>query len=93
MVSVEPLQQAAVRKVVRQILEEGEVEFWRHAEEEMAKDRLSQADCINVLRGGWPDAPEFESGRWRYRIRTTKICVVIQFESDNHLAVVTVWRE
>jgi hypothetical protein len=89
----EPLKEADARAIIRRIIEDGEVEFWAHAQEEMAKDGLSQADCLNVLRGGWPDPAEFESGRWRYRVQTQKICVVVQFESEEHLAVVTAWRK
>jgi hypothetical protein len=89
----EPLKESDARKLIRTIIEEGEVEFWAHAQEEMAKDGLSQADCLNVLRGGWPDPAEFESGSWRYRVHTQIICVVVQFESEEHLAVVTAWRK
>ena len=89
----EPLREADARVAIRAIIEDGEVEFWAHAQAEMAKDKLSQADCLNVLRGGWPDPAEFENGHWRYRVHTQKICVVVQFESEEHLAVVTAWRK
>jgi len=73
----EPLRDVDARVAIRAIIEDVEVEFWAHAQEEMAKDKLSQADCLNVLRGGWPDPAEFENGQWRYRVHTQKICVVV----------------
>ena len=88
-----PLREGDARRLIRAIIEDGEVEFWAHAQEEMAKDGLSQADCLNVLRGGWPDPVELEGGHWRYRVHTRMICVVVQFESEQHLAVVTAWRK
>ena len=89
----EPLREPDARALIRRIIEDGEVEFWPHAQQEMARDRLSQADCLNVLRGGWPDPAELESGNWRYRVHTQKICVVVQFQTSEHLAVVTAWRK
>jgi len=89
----EPLVPTDARKLIRQILEDGDVEFWYHARQEMAKDRLSQIDCLNVLRGGWPAAGECYGDRWRYQVHTQTICVVVQFETKRHLAIVTAWRK
>ncbi len=89
----EPLAPTHVRRLIRKIIEDGEVEFWHHAQNEMANDGLSQIDCLNVLRGGWPDGGECHGHRWRYQVHTQTICVVVQFESDKHLAVVTAWRK
>ncbi len=66
--------------------------FSKHALEEMANDDLTTVDCINVLRGGVVEPPEFERGSWRYRVRTARICVVVVFRSETALAVVTAWR-
>ena len=89
----EPLREAEAHRVIRSIIEDGEVEFWGHALKEMAEDGLSQVDVLNVLRGGWPDPGEFEGGAWRYRVHTPKICVVVQLWSEENLAVVTAWRK
>ena len=89
----EPLAPTDARKLIRQILEDGEVEFWLHARHEMAKDGLSQIDCLNVLRGGWPSAGECYGDRLRYQVHTQSICVVVQFETEKHLAIVTAWRK
>jgi len=92
MLENEPLAQADARLLVRDILENGEVEFTAHAIERMAERGLSQVDVVNVLRGGWVEPPEFENDRWRYRVTTQRICVVVQFESKDHVTVVTAIR-
>jgi len=65
----------------------------RHALVEMEKDDLTLVDCVNVLRGGFPDPAEWENGSWRYRVRTPRMCVVIAFRSEQELVIVTTWRE
>ena len=57
---------------------------------EMAKNDLTTIDVTNMLRGGVVDAAEFENGSWRYRVRTSKMAVVVRSESE--LRVVTAWR-
>jgi len=89
----QPLQPTDARALIRRIVDQGVVEFWRHAEEEMEKDGLSQADCLNVLRGGWPDPAEYENGHWRHQVHTRAMCAVVQFESSMDLSVVTMWRK
>jgi hypothetical protein len=88
----EPLEPAAAKRLIRQILEAGTVSFSKHALEEMADDDLTTVDCVNVLRGGVVDPPEFERGSWRYRVRTARVCVVVVFRSEFNLVVVTAWR-
>jgi hypothetical protein len=58
----------------------------------MAKDRLSMVDVDNTLRGGWVEPAEYENGSWRYRVCTARIVVVVAFDSDDALTVVTAWR-
>ena len=80
--------------LVRQIIVTGIVTYSQpHAEERMRERGISTVDCINVLRGGVADEGEYENGSWRYRVRTPKMCVVIRFESESLLEVVTAWRE
>lgn len=83
---------AAARQRVRSILETGKVRFSEHSREEMAKDGLTEVDCINVLRAGVVDPPDLINGSWRYRVRSNVIVVVIAFRSDTVLSVVTAWR-
>jgi hypothetical protein len=88
----EPLSPSEVRRLVREIIANGSVSFSKHAEEELAKDNLTMVDAINVLRGGVVEPGEFENGSWRYRVRTSRITVVLAFRSESELRVVTAWR-
>lgn len=67
--------------------------FSNHALRELANDDMTTADCMNVLRGGIVEQPEWERGSWRYRVRTNRMCVVVAFRSERHLVVVTAWRK
>lgn len=88
----EPLSPDQAKKLIRQILDSGEVRFSGHAEQEMADDSLETLDCINVLRGGFVEPAELERGSWRYRVVTQRIAVVVAFRSETELVVVTAWR-
>ena len=89
---LEPLNQPEVRKLIREILLSGDVEFSAHAQDEMRADRLESTDCVNVLRGGTPGGAEYVNREWRYSVGTRRICVVITFLSERRLRVVTAWR-
>ena len=82
-----------MKHLIRNLLDEGVVEFSNHAREEMKKDNLSELDIVNVLRGGWPGPGELERGSWRYRVSTSSITVVVAFRNESWLVVVTAWRE
>lgn len=89
----EPLDPAKAKKLVREIIENGRIEFSGHALKELNDDNLSELDAINVLRGGWPDPAEFENGSWRYRFQTIKICVVVAFRTEDWTVVITAWKK
>lgn len=90
----EPLPNNQARRLISRILTSGEVELWEHCTKELAKDDLDNLDAVNVLRCGLITEPaEFESERWRYRVHTDRICVVVQFEHETKLSVVTAWRK
>lgn len=100
----EPLDHPTIRRLSRQILRDGVVEWTTHALDEMDQDDLDELDCRNVVWAGEDGGcdPEGPSGAWRYRRRTPKIWVVIEFEpcecapthvTGHHLVVVTAWRE
>ena len=59
----------------------------------MRKDGLTTVDCENVLRGGIVEPAEWINGAWRYRISTSRMCFVIELESETELFVVTAWRK
>jgi hypothetical protein len=44
----QPLLAAAARKLAKEIIETGSVGFTKHAEEEMAKDKLASVDVIKT---------------------------------------------
>ncbi|MCA9590265.1 MAG: DUF4258 domain-containing protein [Myxococcales bacterium] len=89
---VEPLSPPEAKRLIREILESGSVSFSNHALEELAKDDLSTVDATNMLRGGVVDPGEFENGSWRYRVRTTRMAVIVAFRSETDLRIVTAWR-
>ena len=88
----EPLSPPQAKRLIQDILANGEVVFSRHALSEMAKDDLTTVDCVNILRGGVVEPAEFENGSWRYRVRSQRIWVVVAFRSEKRLAIVTAWR-
>lgn len=90
--SLESLKPPEARALARKILEDGVVEFTGHAVEEMANDGLQSADCINLLRAGVFSPAEYTNREWRYRVSTSRICVVIAFASTEKLMIVTAWR-
>jgi hypothetical protein len=88
----EPLDPVRAKRLIRQIVETGEMTFSRHAEEELLKDRLTMADVVHVLRAGVVEPAEWINGQWRYRMRTQKLYVVVRFRSETALRVITAWR-
>lgn len=95
----EPFRGADAKRFVRAILDTGTVTFTRHAREEMTDDDLDDRDVVNVLRGGRmrDEDVEFENGAWRYKARTRKIVIVLEFEVEDEvppeeLVVITAWR-
>jgi hypothetical protein len=88
----EPLNPSDARRLIREIIENGNVAFSGHAQEELDKDDLTTTDVLNMLRGGIVEPAEFEGGSWRYRVRTGRMCVVVAFRSETELRIVTAWR-
>lgn len=92
----EPLGANQARKLISEIIAGGEVVLWDHCKDELAKDDLDASDALNVLRAGRITEPAEQEGRpprWRYRVHTERMCVVVQFESAAALSVVTAWRK
>ncbi len=83
---------AKARKLLREILVSGTLTFSGHAKREMAKDKLTTQDIVNVLRAGVVEPSEFDSGSWRHRVKTNAICVVVVLVSEQEAVVVTAWR-
>lgn len=88
------LRATEAKKLIREVLAGGhEVVFTRHALEELEKDGLTTGDVLNVLRGGVVREGEWENGTWRYRVETPRIAVVVEFDTETRLVVVTAWRK
>lgn len=89
------LPEEQARKLAVQILREGRTAFTKHCRREMADDALLETDIVNTIAGGLITEPGEISlrGGWRYRIRTRRITVVVEFRSDEEMVVVTAWRE
>lgn len=82
----------AKREILR-ILDEGYLELWDHAVEELGKDSLDMNDVRNILRAGVVREPELVAGEWRYRVETPRMAVVVFFRADEpELVIVTGWR-
>jgi len=88
-----PLRPPNAKALIKKIMAGGSVRWGTHAEEEVKKDNLEKGDVLNVLRGGIVSESEWESGEWRYRVETPRICVVVAFRSEKILRVVTAWRK
>lgn len=89
---VEPLGDVEARQLIRSIFRLGDVSVSAHAQEEMGKDGMDQSDVNSVLRAGVVVGNDYEFGTWRYRVSTPKFMVVVAFESETQMAVVTAWR-
>jgi Domain of unknown function (DUF4258) len=88
----EPLKPPDAKKLAREIVNNGTFDFSGHAYEEMANDGLQSTDCLNIIRAGNYDEPEYRNEEWRYRVCTQRMCVVIAFMSETRLRVITAWR-
>jgi hypothetical protein len=93
MLDGEPFGSREARKLIRSILVHGVLYLESpHFKARLRKHRITIVDVSNVLRGGVVEEAELENGRWRYRVRTMRICVVIHFVLANEIFVVTSWR-
>lgn len=93
MVLDEPVDEITAKRVIRNILERGNVRWTGHALQRLPARDLTTVDCVNVLRAGVVDPAELENGTWRYRVRAGRISVVVAFRSEDTLVVITAWRK
>jgi hypothetical protein len=90
----EPYAPNEARKRISRILQHGAVTVWDHCKDELAKDDMTIADAVNVLRCGRIREPaEQVKDAWRYRVHTDHMGVVVQFEGETGVAIVTAWRK
>lgn len=86
------LQWGEAEALFRAIVEDGDVEFTQHAQQELKNDNLHTTDCLNILRGGRVVATQLRYGKIRYRVSTGTMTTVVTLTSETELCVVTAWR-
>src|SRR5437016_4025829 len=91
---VHPLDPDEASGLILRILAEGRTVLIHHAKQRMDSRSLRSVDIANVLRAGTVEFPNGanEKGKWRYRVCTSRMTVVIEFRSRTCLVVVTTWR-
>jgi hypothetical protein len=89
----EPLSPGAATALIKAILQKGQIAWSQHALDELAKDSMATVDAVNVMRAGKVHMPaELHRNDWRYRIETSLMAVIVAFESEEELQVITAWR-
>ena len=89
----QPLRAVEAKQLARHIVDYGMVFFTKHAEQELAKDGKKTVDAVNVIRAGAYSEAEWDNGEWRHHASTQRFTVVVQFESDRQLLVITGWAK
>ncbi len=91
--SGEPYSLVEARQRIRRILDDDNLVITTHFIEELDNDGLKMGDALNILKGGFVKQVDFQSNAWRYRVSTPRMTVVVEFEGETKLVLVTVWRE
>lgn len=87
------LRPTEARALIRAILDDGIVLIDpNHCVPRMEERGFTDVDVHNILRAGVVRDPEWENGEWRYRIETPRMGIVIAFEAEDSLVVITVLR-
>ena len=91
----EPLSPSDAKRLLLAIIEHGNVGFSNHALNEFNDEvpPLTAEDALNVLRGGVVEPGEFVNDSYRYRVRTTRMYIVVAFRSETEAVVITAWRK
>ena len=88
----EPLDENTAKRLIRDCITRGSLRWSNHALERIPERGLTTGDCVNALKSGAVEPPEWENGSWRYRVRAGEITVVIAFRGARDLTVITAWR-
>ena len=88
----DPISPVEAKHLIRAILDTGDVVLSKHFDDEALKDGLTVIDAESVLRGGIVREPEWENGSWRYQVETQRIRVVVCFDDETTLILVTIMR-
>ena len=92
MAASDPLDQNTVKRLIRDCITRDSLRWSNHALERIPERGLTTVDCVNALKSGAVEPPEWENGSWRYRVRSGKIAVVIAFRGAREMTVITAWR-
>lgn len=92
------LQKEEARKLLVRMTkrEDADVTITKHAIEELTKDGFSADDAISMLESTEArilKEAEYENGSYRYRVETDEMCLIIVFDSERELTVITGWRK
>lgn len=70
----EPLGEVEAKRLIRTILDTGRVAWTEHVTKQRDARNLTTVDCVNVMRAGSVEPPDYELGTWR----------VSRFHRENH---------
>ncbi len=87
----EPFGENTAKRLIKDCIACGQVNWTDHAIKRCLERGLTTVDCVNALRAGTVDPAEWEAGTWRYRVRAGKITVLIAFRDARALTVITAW--
>jgi hypothetical protein len=88
-VLVQPLRSVAA---LSQTLAAGGIRFTGHALRELRKDGITVERAYVVLRVGIVREAEWEQGEWRHQAHAGADVLVLTFETETSVVVVTGWR-
>jgi len=89
----EPLKPKEAKALIRRLLSEGRILYSRpHAIDRLRERNISTIDCENVLRAGNVEQARIESGKWRHKVKTNNIELIVQFLPYDQLLIVSAWR-
>ena len=91
---IHPMEIGTARGLANHIIEEGEVELSDHAQKEFADEDppMDILDAVNLIQRA-KMTHQYRNGEHRYRFETPRMAVVVVFESETYLRVVTGWRK
>ncbi len=89
-----PLTMPAATAEARRRFRFGTYRFTTHVEKRMNERRLDQLTVLAILRAGTciDITPPQGTNDWTYTLATRDFSVVVAFEDEDGLALVTTWR-
>ena len=94
MLDNEPLAAGELKKLLRNILEQGKVSYGSHVRKRMRDREITSIDIENVIRGGklvmhkW----DITHNNWKYTLKTSRFMVALCLRSETNTFVITAAR-